>query len=56
MNFNKIIKIIAKREKTSKREILAQMQLALREAGLECSVKEFIKQTTKVISERLYIV
>lgn len=56
MKYYKILKNLARHEKVSEKEIETEMQLALIHAGLDCTVKEFIEQTTKTIRQRLYIV
>ena len=56
MKYNEILKTIAAKENRKPREIEKEMKAALKAAGLECSVKEFIETTSLSIRNRLYIV
>lgn len=56
MNYKKILKNIAEKEKISVKEVEKEMLVALRAAGMTCSVKVFLENTVKDINSRLYIV
>lgn len=55
MKYRKILKQIAHENNISKKEVEKEMKLALRLAGMECSVKQFVEDTKYAI-KGLYIV
>lgn len=55
MNYNKILREIAKKENVSVKEVEREMQKAIDLTGLNCSAKKFI-ETTKNCLKGLYIV
>ncbi len=55
MKYKKIISKILEREGVMAEEV-EEMKKALKAAGIECSVDEFIKKMSKDIKKRLYIV
>lgn len=54
MNYQKILKQLAKKENVSEQEIEKEMQNALYYAGLDCSAEEFIKSVSEIASETIY--
>ena len=56
MNYKKILKNIAEKEKISVKVVEKEMLAALRAAGMTCSVKEFLENAVNDINSRLYIV
>lgn len=54
MNYQKILKQLAKKENVSEQEIEREMQNALYYAGLDCSAEEFIKSVSEIASETIY--
>lgn len=52
MNYSQILKSIAEKENISVQDAEKEMQLALAYSGLDCSVKEFIKAASKLITEK----
>lgn len=52
MTYKKMLKELARRENTSINEIEKEMQAAIDFAGLDCSVKEFIEITSRIINEK----
>lgn len=52
MTYKKILRQLALKENISVKEIESEMQAAIDYAGLDCSVKEFIEITTKMIKEK----
>ena len=53
MDYEKILKNIAEREGLSPRDVENQMALALKAAGISCSVKKFIKKVSNDVKSRL---
>ena len=56
MKYNEILKKIAKDNNSSKKAVEAEMERALRLAGVNCSVKEFIENAANNLQNRLYII
>jgi hypothetical protein len=56
MNYNDILKAIAKKYNTTPKQVETEMKLAIRSAGLNVSVQDFILKSTLQIKQRLYIV
>ena len=56
MNYKKILRKIAEKEHISTKEVEREMAAALKAAGITCSVKSFLENTSKSIKKRLYIV
>lgn len=52
MTYKKMLKQLAVKENVSVNEIESEMQAAIDYAGLNCSVKEFIEITSKLIREK----
>ena len=52
MSYKNTIKEIAKREKTTAKDIEFEMQRALELAGINCSAKDFVKTVTRMIKEK----
>lgn len=52
MTYKKILRQLALKENVSVKEIESEMQAAIDYAGLDCSVKEFIEITSKLIKEK----
>lgn len=52
MNYKKILRQLALKENVSVKEIESEMQAAINYAGLDCSVKEFIETTSKLLREK----
>ena len=52
MNYKRIIKQIAASEKTSAKKVEKEMELAIRKAGLSCSVEDFLKIALTKVKER----
>ena len=52
MNYNKILRQIADRENISVKEVENEMRIAIKMAGLDCSPKEFIETTARLVKER----
>ena len=52
MKYKNILKQLARQENTSTKEIEHEMQMAIDCAGLDCSVKEFMELTSKIIKEK----
>ena len=52
MSYNKMLKQLALKENISAKEIEREMQTAIDYAGLDCSIKEFIEITSKLIKEK----
>ena len=55
MKYNEILRQIAIKENVSVESVENEMQIAIKFAGLDCSVKEFIETTASMIKRR-YIV
>lgn len=49
MNYNEILRQLAIKENVSVKEIEKEMKTAIKSAGLDCSVKEFIETTTAAL-------
>ena len=56
MNYKKILKTIAEKENLSVKEVESEMETALKLTGINCSVQEFLENTTEALKNRLYIV
>ncbi len=56
MNYKKILQKIAEKEHISTKESEHEMAAALKAAGITCSVKKFLENTSKGINQRRYIV
>ena len=52
MRYKEILKELAFRENVSEKEIEAEMNEAIRAAGLECSAKEFIEGVVDFLKEK----
>lgn len=52
MTYKKMLRQLALKENVSVKEIESEMKAAIDYAGLNCSVKEFIEITTKLINEK----
>ena len=52
MTYNQILNNLARRENVTTNQIEREKQIALKQAGIECTVKEFIECTTKLIAKR----
>lgn len=52
MTYKKMLRQLALKENVSVKEIESEMQSAIKYAGLDCSIKEFIEITTKLIKEK----
>lgn len=55
MNYKKILRTIAEKEGVTLKEVEREMADALKNAGISCSVKTFLENTSKNIISRLYI-
>lgn len=55
MNYKKIMKELSLKHGVPVKHLEKEMQSAIFLAGLNCSVKEFIKTGTRMAKERLYI-
>ena len=55
MNYKKLMKELSKKENIPVKQLEKEMQNAILAAGLNCSVKEFIKTGTNLAKKRLYI-
>ncbi len=53
MTYKKLLRQLALTENVTVKEIENEMQAAIDYAGLDCSVKEFIKITSNLIAKRL---
>lgn len=53
MDYRKILRQIAEKEHISVKEVEKEMADALKSAGIDCSVKEFIEATAKTVKSRL---
>ncbi len=51
MKYKEILKQLAIKENVTEKEIEKEMQLAINLAGLNCSVEEFIKTSSKLIKD-----
>ena len=49
MNYQEILKYLAKKENIAEKEVEKEMQIAINKTGLNCSAEEFIKTITDVI-------
>ncbi len=56
MNYKDILKRIARQEQISEKGVEDDMKAALRVAGLDCSVREFIENAALLCQKRRYIV
>ncbi len=56
MNYKDILKQIARQEQISEKEVEEDMKAALRMAGLDCSVREFIENAARLCQKGRYIV
>lgn len=56
MKYKKILKELSTKNNIPVKQLEKEMQNAIKVAGLECTVKEFIEKGTKLIKQRLYIV
>jgi len=56
MKYKEFLHTIAKREGISSKQVEKEMRQALISAGLNCSPKDFIKNTAADVKKRLYIV
>lgn len=52
MTYKKMLRQLALKENVSVKEIESEMQSAIDCAGLDCSIKEFIQITSKLIKEK----
>ena len=52
MDYNSVVKEIAKRERVTVSEIEKEMEKAIELAGLKCSPKEFIEITAAMVKSR----
>lgn len=52
MSYKEIIKQIAIKENISEKEVEMEMEAAIRLAGFDCSVEDFIKMSSKLIKKR----
>ncbi len=55
MSYKKMLKQLAIKENVSVKEIENEMQAAINNAGLDCTVKDFIEITSFFINKRRYI-
>ncbi|MBQ5910377.1 MAG: hypothetical protein IIW94_00015 [Clostridia bacterium] len=55
MNYKKIMKELSLKENIPIKVLEKEMQAAIYSAGLNCSVKDFIKKGHKLAKKRLYI-
>ena len=55
MNYRKILKELSAKENVPIKELEKEMQTAIKAAGLDYTVKQFIKEGTKLAKQRLYI-
>lgn len=53
MTYKKILKQISLQEGISVKEVEKEMKFALKQAGIDCSVKEFIYLTANNIKQRM---
>lgn len=51
MKYKQILKQLSIKENVSVKEIEKEMKAAIETAGLNCSVKEFLKTTTTIIKD-----
>lgn len=56
MIYNEILKQIADRENVSVNDVEKEMDEAIRSAGIECSVEEFVDTMARMVMQRRYIV
>ncbi len=54
MKYEKIIRQIALKENISEKEVEQEMQSAIDAAGLDCTVKEFIKIMSSKLKKTIY--
>ena len=52
MGYKKAIKVIAKRENTTTENIEREMEKAIKLAGFDCSVKDFVENIARMIKEK----
>ena len=52
MTYKKMLKQLAQKENVSEKEIEREMQAAIRHAGYDCSVKEFIETAACLVKEK----
>ena len=52
MTYKKMLRQLALKENVSVKEIESEMQSSIDYAGLDCSIKEFIEITSKLIKEK----
>ena len=55
MRYEDVLKVLAVKNGVTEKEIENEMQLALKLAGLECTVKEFINDVSFFVNKRRYI-
>ncbi len=56
MKYKKILRNIADKEGVTPKQVEAEMKQALKAAGIECEVEDFIKNIVTDVNNRLYIV
>lgn len=52
MKYKDILKEIAKKENISPKEVEREMQFALQQANLDCTPKEFIEKTSRMVIQK----